>query len=133
MICHQYERTSVQVLVELLQAKYDGQHFLVDLTVVSFCNSESLGHVGNWTLASIRRAMNQDYSNSNIGCVTSQYQSFVWIKVYQNLIQGQYILQLFKCCLLLIFPLPGCSPLCQALERLCHAGLVRDELPVELY
>ena len=133
MICHQYEQASVKVLVELLQAIYDGQRFLVYLTVVSFCSSESLGHVGNWTLASIRIAMNQDCSNSNVGRVTSQYQSFVWIEVYQNLIRGQYILQLFKCCLLLIFPLPGCCLLCQAVERLCHAGQVRDELPVELY
>ena len=78
-------------------------------------------------------AMNQNCSNSNIGRVTSQYQSFVWIEVYQNLIRGQYILQLFKCCLFLIFPLPGCCLLCQAVERLCHAGQIRDELPVELY
>ena len=75
MICHQYERASVKVLVELLQAIYDGQRFLVYLTVVSFCSSESPGHVGNWTLASIRIAMNQDCSNSNVGRVTSQYQS----------------------------------------------------------
>ena len=132
MICHQYERASVQVLVELLQAKYDGQRFLVDLTVVSFCSSESLGHSCNWTLASIRIAMNQDCSNSHVGRVTSEYQNFVWIEVYQNLIRQQNIFQLFKCCLFLIFPLPGCCLLCQVVERFCHAGQVRDELPIEL-
>ena len=132
MICHQYERASVQVLVEY-QAKYDGQRFLMYLTVVSFYSGESVKHVGNWTLASIRIAMNQDCSSSNVGRVTSQYQSFVWIEVYQNLIRRQYILQLFKCCLLLIFPLSGCCLLCQGVERLYHAGQVRDELPVELY
>ena len=128
MICHQYERTSVQILVELLQSKYDGQRILVDLTVVSFCSS-----VGNWTLTSIRIAMNQDCSNSYVERITSQYQRFVWFEVYQNWIRGQYILQLFKCCLFLIFSLPRCCLLCQSVERLCHAGQVRDELPVELY
>ncbi|XP_070208379.1 uncharacterized protein [Littorina saxatilis] len=40
-----YELTSVEILVELPQAKDDGQGFLVDLAVVPFCSRESLGHL----------------------------------------------------------------------------------------
>ena len=130
VICHQYERTSAQVLVELPQAKYDGQRFLVDLTVVSFCSSESLGHVGNWTLASIRTAMNQDCSNSNVGRVASQYQSFVCVPELDPTTVHSSTVQMLPVPHL---PLSGCCLLCQAVERLCHAGHVRDELLVELY
>ena len=100
-----------------------GQRFLVDLTVVSY-----LQQWESWTCWQMDARFHPDSNESGL----LQYQSFIWIKVYQNLIRGQHILQLFKCCLFLVSPLPGCCLLCRV-ERLCHDGQVRDELPVELY
>jgi hypothetical protein len=57
VVSDQYESSSVEILVKLIQGKDNSQCLFLDLAILSLSHRECLGHIVDWALASVFIAM----------------------------------------------------------------------------